>query len=53
MRTDDFDGLQDLEFVNLIKLKKVSGSSKGEQAQPFISRRAAGMCFDFCPRDPG
>ncbi|KAG6542365.1 hypothetical protein Mapa_016194 [Marchantia paleacea] len=44
---------KDLEFVNLIKLKKVSGSSKGEQAQPFISRRAAGMCFDFCPRDPG
>ncbi|CAM6095149.1 unnamed protein product [Calypogeia fissa] len=44
---------KDLEFVNLIKLKKISGSMKGEQAQPFISRRSAGMCFDFCPRDPG
>ncbi|KAL3678259.1 hypothetical protein R1sor_021215 [Riccia sorocarpa] len=44
---------KDLEFVDLIKLKRVSGSSKGSQAQPFISRRAGGMCFDFCPRDPG
>lgn len=43
---------KELEYVNLMTLKRVASSSKGAPLQPFISRRAAGMCFDFSPRDP-
>ncbi|XP_024536381.1 WD repeat-containing protein 78 isoform X1 [Selaginella moellendorffii] len=43
---------KDLEFVNLMRLKKIMAHSKGAQPQPFISRHAAGLCFDFSPRDP-
>ncbi|MCO5579194.1 hypothetical protein L7F22_033047 [Adiantum nelumboides] len=43
---------KELEYVNLMTLKRVASISKGAPLQPFISRRAAGMCFDFSPRDP-
>lgn len=42
---------KELECVSLMTLKRVASNSKGAQSQPFISRRAAGMCFDFSPRD--
>ncbi|KAH7446711.1 hypothetical protein KP509_01G070000 [Ceratopteris richardii] len=42
---------KELEYVNLMTLKRVASNSRGAPLQPFISRRAAGMCFDFSPRD--
>nr|XP_024398603.1 WD repeat-containing protein 78-like isoform X2 [Physcomitrium patens]PNR38334.1 hypothetical protein PHYPA_021445 [Physcomitrium patens] len=44
---------KDLEFVNLMKLKKVPSQNKGAQPQPFISRRSAGLCFEFSKKDAG
>ncbi|KAG0575392.1 hypothetical protein KC19_5G000900 [Ceratodon purpureus] len=44
---------KDLEFVNLMKLKKVPSQNKGAQPQPFISRRSAGLCFEFSKKDIG
>ncbi|CAM6013417.1 unnamed protein product [Sphagnum balticum] len=43
---------KDLEYVNLMRLKKVPGQNKGAQPQPFISRRSAGLCFEFSPKHP-
>jgi len=44
---------KDLEYMNLMKLKKVPSQNKGAQPQPFISRRSAGLCFEFSKKDIG
>lgn len=40
-----------LEHTDLMMLKRVSSAANGEKSEGIISRRASGLCFDFCPRD--
>mmetsp|Transcript_24966 Transcript_24966/g.81789 ORF Transcript_24966/g.81789 Transcript_24966/m.81789 type:complete len:774 (+) Transcript_24966:69-2390(+) len=40
-----------LEFMDLMKLKRVARARGGGKQEAFISRRSSGMCLDFCPRD--
>ena len=45
-----------LEHADLMVLKRVSAPNKGGDAkggsEGIISRRASGLCFDFCVKDP-
>jgi WD40 repeat protein len=40
-----------LEHTDLMMLKRVASTASGEGSEGIISRRASGLCFDFCPRD--
>lgn len=40
-----------LEHTDLMMLKRVASAANGEGSEGIISRRASGLCFDFCLRD--